>query len=245
MLLHEKLYRYSNGYEKGILGGITDAVGLTDYKGAERARKQAIAVQEKAAGESLQIARENIAFQREQYQQWDNVFGDLSNNIKEYLDKNTANSITAQRIATLNTELTKSEKDLTKSLAQRGINASGLEAQALTSMNYQAAAQRANIRATAEDENMQKKMGFLSLGLGQGSAYAGIVNSASAIGAQSALQGGIATSGAYSNYGNQLYRQSLNTENSVSSFLTGGMKAGAQGGTIGQSFSSLGKFIGL
>lgn len=226
MLLHEKLYRYKYGYEKGVLGGITDAIGLTDYRGAEKAQQQAVAVQERAAGESLQIARENIAFQREQYNQWDSVFGNLSDNIKEYYDKNSTNSITAQRIAALNTELQKSEKDLTKTLAQRGINASGLEAQALTSMKYQGAAQRANIRATAEEESINKKLGFLSLGLGQGSAYAGIVNSASSTGAQSALSGGAMHGNALTRYGDTLYAQSKDTEEAFMDFGVGAMTGG-------------------
>lgn len=245
MLWHDKLYRLQHGYQKGLLGGITDAIGLTDYEGAEDAQKKAVQVQEKAAGESLQIARENIAFQKEQYTNWYNVFGDLSENIKEYYDSTSAKNLSAQRIAAFNTELQKTEKDVTKALSQRGIATSGLTAQALTSLNYQGAQERARIRATAEEEDINKKLGFLSLGLGQGSAYAGIVNSASNTGAQSALSGGQLYGDALTNYGNTLYTQSSDTESALKDLGVGAMKAGASGGSLMSSIGSMGSFLGF
>lgn len=193
-------------YYKGLLGDVTDAIGLTDYSGAEKAQSQAMAAQASATDQSLQIARENIEFQREvfqyqqtQYEDWKNTFGDLSENLGEYYKNLTASDKIVQGLQAESKESQRAQQQLSRDLSQRGISGGGLEAQTLTAMQAQSAQTRAGIRASAEDQVKAQQLGFLGLGLGQGTQYlglntqqAGTIGSAYTSAAGNVLQGGIA-----------------------------------------------------
>jgi len=195
----------------GIVGGITDAIGLTDYKGQEEAARNAADAQRAAtaagqeiAGENLEIQKRQLEWQKEQYNDWKKVFGDLSENMGSYYKNLSVATQVPKQLANVAIEKQNAIKNISQQLAQRGLSASGVQAAAMTGLEAQTAMKRADIRNTAQDQIMAQKTGFLSLGLNQGTGYAGVVaqqagniNSASNIGANTMLQGGQLTADAY------------------------------------------------
>ena len=221
----------------GLLGGVTDAIGLTDYDGAEEQQAKALDAQTQANQDALAVTKENLKFQREQHQDWKNVFGDLQENLKEYYDRLDGSSTTAERIRVLNTELNKATKDTTQALTQRGLGTSGAMGQAISNINYQGAQQRATIRGMQEQDAINQKLGFLSLGLGQGTAYAGLVGQAATSQASTGLQGGTALAGLYQAQGAQSMANNYNVTNSLftkpASDMIGSVSKGYVTGLIG------------
>ena len=141
---------------------------------ASKASKSAAAATEA----SSEASAAQLAFSREQYEDWKAVFGDVQKNLAEYYKNLTPASIEAQGIQALNTEYAAASKSLTQSLAQRGISSSGLEAQALTDLAQKQAQDTANVRVQAPIIAAQEKMKFLALGLNQGANAVSGVNSA-------------------------------------------------------------------
>ena len=119
-----------------------------------------------------------LAFSKEQYEDWKSVFGDVQDNLAAYYKNLTPASIEASGVQALNTEYAAASKNLTQSLAQRGISSSGLEAQAMTDLAQKQAQDIANVRVQAPILTAQEKSKFLALGLGQGANAVSSVNSA-------------------------------------------------------------------
>ena len=119
-----------------------------------------------------------LAFSKEQYEDWKAVFGDVQDNLAAYYKNLTPASIEASGVQALNTEYAAASKNLTQSLAQRGISSSGLEAQAMTDLAQKQAQDTANVRVQAPILAAQEKMKFLALGLNQGANAVSSVNSA-------------------------------------------------------------------
>ncbi len=177
-----------------IVGGITDAVGLTNHKGEAKAQKASAA----AAKESLEMTKEQLEFQREQYYDWKDIYGDLQEQLDSYYKEYTGEDVVSQKLGETSKAYQGAEQDLTRSLAQRGLSGSGLEAQGLTSLAMGEASDKAGIRNSQESIANQQRLQFLGLGLGQGTAMlgtqagvaqTGINAQASIAGQQSALQG--------------------------------------------------------
>lgn len=202
----------------GILGGITDAIGLTNYSQQTSAQKASAAAAQYATDASVALARENIAFQKEQmdfqkqqYGDWESVFGSVSKNLGDYYKTLSGDTLAAKQITALNTELAKGEKELQTQLAQRGLSSSGINAAAMTQMALGGATAKASIRASAEEQAVAQKQGFLGLGLGQGTNMLGIqaqqsgnVGSAYGQGVNAQLQGGLGLAEVQSKYANSL-----------------------------------------
>lgn len=157
-----------------IVGGITDAVGLTDHKGQRRAQANAA----KAANDANELSRENIEFQREQYQDWKAVYGELQENLGEYFKNLGPEKITALGLQEQQIAHQQSEEQIKQTMAQRGLGDSKFETYVLASNDMDNNSKRANIRATAEEKTAQQKMSFLGLGLGQGTQMLGHINNA-------------------------------------------------------------------
>ena len=127
---------------------------------------------------SSDASEAQLAFSKEQYEDWKSVFGDVQDNLAAYYKNLTPASIEASGVQALNTEYAAASKNLTQSLAQRGISSSGLEAQAMTDLAQKQAQDTANVRVQAPIMAAQEKMKFLALGLNQGANAVSSVNSA-------------------------------------------------------------------
>lgn len=184
----------------GIVGGITDAIGLTDHKGARRAERASA----EAAAQSLAMTKDQLAFQKEQYEDWKDIYGTMQEKEAAYVAEYTGEDVVTKQLAQTDKEFQTASADVTKTLAQRGIAGSGMEAAALTQLAGQEALTKAGIRASQEDIAAQKRTQFLGLGLGQGTqmlgiqagvAQSGIGAQASIAGQQSALSGKLGAAG--------------------------------------------------
>lgn len=166
------------GIETAILGAAAIG-GVASASSASKASKSA----NNATAAASQASAEQIAFAREQYEDWKATFGDIQDNLSAYYKNLTPETIQAQGAQALKQEYAATSQQLTQSLAQRGISGSGLEAQVMTDLATKQAQDQATLQVQAPMMAAQEKMKFLSLGLGQGQG-------------QLATQG---VSGAYSN----------------------------------------------
>lgn len=233
--------------EKGLLGGITDAIGLTDYGGQADAAAASAAASTYATDASVALARENIKFQTEQlnftkdqYNDWKNVFGDMSENLGEYYKNLTGTSYANRQVTAINKEMQNAKIQTQKELARSGLSSSGTAAAALTGLNVQGALSRAGIRAGAEDYVRAQQSGFLGLGLNQGTAYLGItaqqagnVGNAYNTASNNQLQGGIATANNYQSYANQLAQGNAQMMQQMTKGALGGIGGSMSGSGFG------------
>lgn len=158
----------------GIVGGITDAIGLTDHKGQRRAQDNAT----KASNKAYDLSKENIDFQREQYKDWQSVYGELQENLGEHYKNLGPEKITALGLQQQQAAHQQSQDQIQRTMAQRGLGDSKFEAYAMTTADINNSNARAQIRATAEEKSALQKMSFLGIGLGQGTQMLGHVNNA-------------------------------------------------------------------
>lgn len=172
-----------------IVGGITDALGLTDYKGQRRAQDNAAAAARDAnqlSRENMEIVKEmseaNLNFQKEQYNDWKAVYGELQENLGEYFNNLGPEKVTALGLQEQQRAHQQSEEQIKRTMAQRGLGDSKFETYVQTISDVDNANKRATIRATAEERSAQQRMSFLGLGLGQGTQMLGHINSAAGMG---------------------------------------------------------------
>ena len=125
------------------------------------------------AREGVDVARQETEFQRSQYQDWKDVYGDLQTNLGEYYNTLGPEKIISQGLQAEQAEYQKARASITKTLAQRGISGSGVEAAALTTLEGTHYTNRAGVRATAEQKVAEQKQAFLGIGLGQGAQLLG------------------------------------------------------------------------
>lgn len=151
------------GIETAILG----AAAIGGVSSASSASKASSAANNATAAAS-QASAEQIAFAREQYDDWKATFGDVQDNLSAYYKSLTPDTIQAQGSQAIKQQYTAASQQLTQSLAQRGISGSGLEAQVMTDLATKQAQDQATLRVQAPMMAAQEKMKFLSLGLGQG-----------------------------------------------------------------------------
>lgn len=160
-----------------VLGGVTDAFGLTDYNGQDKAQQSA----DKQAERSYNFTREELDFQREQYDEWKSIYGPLQEDLGTYYKNLTgdalADSIVSRYVTEVQIESQRVAQQNRVDLAQRGMSNSGLGASLQNQNLFQAGMAKADVRATAQqkadDIVEQKKLGFLGVGLGQGTQMLG------------------------------------------------------------------------
>ena len=67
-----------------LVSGVTDALGLTNTKGEKRAAQAAATANANALAMSkdqIELAKQELAFQKEQYADWTNIYGDMQANL--------------------------------------------------------------------------------------------------------------------------------------------------------------------
>ncbi len=165
----------------GIVGGITDAIGLTNNKGekaAARAASEANAQSYALSKEQIALAKEQLEFQKSQYADWKEIYGDIEENLAEYYKELTPTKLTAMGLENQQREFQAARTAIARDYAQRGLTGSGMEAATGTALTYANAEARARIRTEAPEKTVQAKLGFLGVGLGQGAGLLSNVNAA-------------------------------------------------------------------
>lgn len=145
------------------IGGLTDAVGLTDYAGARRAEDRASDAAEAAAG----VARSSSRFARRQYEDWQDIYGDVQENLAEYYETLSPESITSLGLQEQSKATQLAREEIKQSFASRGLAGSGFETSTMTDLALDDARSRARIRVAAPDMVRGQKENFLRIGLGQ------------------------------------------------------------------------------
>lgn len=130
------------------------------------ASKQAKAADRRQAM-AMNAQQNELDFAKEQYDDWQNIFGPIQENLSEFYKDLTPDLIETQGLEAIEQERARMTTQLDQNLAQRGISDSGVAAQAQTDIAMQTAEQRAKVRAEAPMKSAQQKLGFLQVGLGQ------------------------------------------------------------------------------
>ena len=190
-----------------VIGGITDAVGLTNRKGEKKAA-QAAADANKAAvamsKEQIDFSKEQLEFQKEQYADWEAVYGSLQQNLGDYYNSLDADELVTLGLENQQKECQAVETSIRRDAAQRGLKNSGLEYYEVNKAKVGNAIARASIRTSGDKMVAEEKLKFLGVGLGQGTALLGNVGS-SANTVTSAYNSGI---NSRNNFGNSYINQS-------------------------------------
>jgi hypothetical protein len=167
----------------GIVGGITDAVGLTNNKGekqAAAAAAQANAQSYAMSQEQIALAKEELQFQKDQYADWKTVYGPIQDNLGSYYKTLTPDKLIALGLEKQQQEFQQVQKSIKRDFAQRGIDESGVAVITEAQNKVQNATARAAIRASGDDMVNKEKMNFLGIGLNQGTEMLGVVGNAAA-----------------------------------------------------------------
>lgn len=201
-----------------LIGKVTDTLGLTDNEGEENAAKNA----SNASAQSYALSKEAIAFQKEQYADWKAVYGDIQENLGDYFKKLTPEKITALGLQNQEMEYKRAKTLIEEDFAQRGLNNSGMEMAVKSNLTFSNAEARAKIRTGADEEVANQKLGFLGVGLGQGTQMLGLINSASNTGVAAATN----LAGAYLGQQTQLSGNNTSAMNDLVGTGFGFLKGG-------------------
>lgn len=211
----------------GLVSGITDAIGLTNTKGEKQAA--AAAASATAAGQAMSqaqidFAKEQLQFQKDQYKDFTDVYGDLQTNLSAYFKTLTPEKVTSLGLENQQKEFQAADTAIKRDFAQRGLSNSGEELQATTENTIANSVARAGIRANADNNVVAAKEAFLGIGLGQGTQeLATIANSAGTV--NSAYSTGVGfnsnTAASYLGRANTLGTQNLQNMNDIAGTITG------------------------
>lgn len=146
------------------------------------------------AKEGIDVAKGEQEFQKEQYEDWKSVYGSLQENLSKYYAELDVSDVIAQGLETEQKEFQTATSKLNRTLAQRGLVGSGIDVASHTALASTQAQSRARIRSTAEREVIDRKQGFLGIGLGQGAQLLSVA-AQGANTVQSAYSGATSASG--------------------------------------------------
>lgn len=172
-------------------------------KSASSAASAATASADANAQLQYEASSEQLAFSKQQYDDWQSIYGPIQDNLSSYYKNLSSDTVAALGIQNIEKEYARSSQLLDQSLAKRGLSNSGATTQSMTQLESARMLGRAEVQANAPMVSAQQQSAFLSAGLGaQSQALSGINN---AYGNQISLlgqQAANATSQA-NNYSNQ------------------------------------------
>ena len=141
------------------IAGVTGAASLFGASKASSAAKSASNAQ--AAAEAAMLE-----FQQQQYQDWQDTFGPIQDNLSLYYQNISPDYYEATGLANFQKEREQQLADLNTSLAQRGLTGSGLAATVKRENAIDTAEQRAQIRTNAKQQAVSDMSNFLQIGMG-------------------------------------------------------------------------------
>ena len=139
-----------------IVGGATLVGGLMSSNQAEKDRAAA-----------SRMSAEQLAFERQKYDEWKATYGDIEQNLAEYYSQLTPDFYEAQGLEAFQQEQEAAIGRIKTSLAQRGIEDSGLSLAMEQELEQEGALERARIRTMAPGMAAEEQRQFLQVGLGQ------------------------------------------------------------------------------
>lgn len=206
------------GIETAIIGAATVGAlsSSKSAKSASKASSAATASADAAAKLQYEASAEQLAFQKQQYDDWQSIFGPIQDNLSSYYKNLSSDTVASLGIQNIEKQYMQSRTNLDTALAKRGITNSGATVAGLTQLESARMLGKAEVQANAPAQTAAQQLGFLSVGLGQ----------------QSSLQQGISNS--YTNQMNMLGQQSTNQLNQANQYSN----------QAAQAYSGIGSSIG-
>lgn len=121
----------------------------------------------KDAKKSAQADKAALDFEKQRYNDWKAVYGDIQSNLAEFYGGLDSKYFEVSGIEALEQEKTLALENINTVLAQRGIDMSGMAGQAYVDLEMETAKERANIRKNAPLLAKEQQLSFLQVGLGQ------------------------------------------------------------------------------
>jgi len=155
----------------GTIAAVTGATSLFGSISASNAASDATDAQSAAEAAALN-------FQKQQYQDWQDTFGPIQDNLSMYYQNISPDYYEATGLANFQKERQQQLTDLNTSLAQRGLTNSGLAATVKRENAIDTAEQRAQIRTGAKQQAVSDMSNFLQIGMGSNpsSSYGSTLN---------------------------------------------------------------------
>lgn len=168
------------GIETAILGAAAIGAGAS-YMSSSSASDSAdasIAAADAAAQLQYKTSQQQLEFAKQQYNDWQSIFGDTQIHLKNYYNNLSSDTIASLGIQNIEKEYARSSQMLDTALAQRGMSNSGATAAGLTQLEQTRMLGRAEAQTNAPMLAAQQKVSFLSAGMGQLSSTQSSINNA-------------------------------------------------------------------
>lgn len=162
-----------------IIGSAVVGAGASAMasKSASKSADKQANIQSESNRLQYELSKEQLEFNKQQYDDWQEIFGDVSKNLADYYNDMDATTYEALGIQNIEQEYTRSRQQLDQALAKRGITNSGAAANALTDLETMRMLGRADASTNAAATVAQQQQSFYGMGLGsQANAQAGINN---------------------------------------------------------------------
>lgn len=158
-----------------VIGTVSNiASGISASQSATKAKE----AQQDAINKMLEMNDEQIQLMKDQLDNFQAVFGSVEQNLKNYYNSLSADSVAAKNIQNLEVEFNRASTQLNQQLAQRGLSNSGASVAANTSLATSLATSRAEARSNAASQVANQQLSWYSLGTQQKqAALAGLNNS--------------------------------------------------------------------
>lgn len=133
----------------------------------------------KSAKSASQASAASIAFEREKYEDWKGTYGGIEENLSSYYNSLTPEFYEARGLEVFQQEQQLALEGVRSTLAQRGIEDSGIAAATEIAFAQEGAIKRADIRTNAPSIAAEEQRSFLQVGLGQnpGESYSRALSS--------------------------------------------------------------------
>ena len=123
---------------------------------------------DKASDAASDASDAQLSFEYEKYDDWNETYGPLQDNLAEYYNNVTPEYYAAVGVEKFNEEFQTSLQRIDESFAQRGIDpSSGISSSIKSQAELDAAETRAGIRREAPRQAVEDQGRFLQIGLGQ------------------------------------------------------------------------------
>jgi len=166
-----------------IIGGPEGAmIGASLGSGFDSARAQnhAFDMAYMDAKQAKELARQELEFDKQKYNEWENTFGPLGENLHDYYTHLNPDQYEARIASSIMGSINPQYRQVNKTLAARGLANSGLADYAKMAINHNAEAQLANAPMQALNQALKQKQAFVNIGLGNKTALNNNLSSATA-----------------------------------------------------------------
>lgn len=151
----------------GVGAGVSALSNLFSGISASKDAKEAAEAQAQALNRMVDLQNEQLQLYKDELDNFQSVFGSVEQNLKNYYNSLSPDSVAAKDIQNLEVEFNRVNTQLNQQLAQRGLSNSGAAAAANTALASNLATSRAEARSNASQKVANQQLGWYSLGTQQ------------------------------------------------------------------------------